>query len=671
MAANILNNRYRILQTLAEGGFGRTYLAEDTHMPSKRRCVIKQLKPITQNAQTQQLVQERFQREGAVLEELGEHHRQIPQLYAYFAEGGEFYLVQEWVEGSTLTETVRHNGRLTETEVTALLASLLPVLDFIHSRHIVHRDIKPDNIILRASDGVPMLIDFGAVKEAVNAAGVGSKASIVIGTPGFIASEQAAGHPTYASDLYSLGLTAIFALCGKFPQDLTQDGRTGEMLWRQDVSVSNATLAAVLERSIRHSTRDRFASAEEMLAALQSGIPNAGIANAGQPDRFSTMPTVAVSPGMPTQPNAPSPGTKPTVPVASPKITSPDAIAPVAGSNTVGVQPKRGGIPGCLLWGLALGGFLGAGWALAGGFLGSLFAPESPTSEPISSQPVPSTAPPTEPTPKQTSKPTLSTPPEPPLEVPSEIEPEPPLEAPSATEPEPPLEAPSATEAEASVPEETSDIPRTPDVDVAPTPAPEEEEAIPTLPSESDTAPPVRVEEPVEEEVSESDTSEPEGTQEEVASAPSPDESFEGTANASIDIPGFAPGTQRRAIEFALGEPTRESSGLWGNTQAVLYADQIPGQVDLGYLFDPGSGRLRQTEATFDPSMDIEILSGTLEDMTSNNLSTQIEKGLTAVYRGKVDRFDFTSGRRDRLKGTIQRSEDDRIYLAVWEADLH
>ena len=658
MAANILNNRYRILQTLAEGGFGRTYLAEDTHMPSRRRCVIKQLKPVAQNAQTQQLVQERFQREGAVLEDLGEHHRQIPQLYAYFAEGGEFYLVQEWVEGSTLTETVRHNGRLTETEVTALLASLLPVLDFIHSRHIVHRDIKPDNIILRASDGVPMLIDFGAVKEAVNAASTGSKASIVIGTPGFIASEQAAGHPTYASDLYSLGLTAVFALSGKFPQDLTQDGRTGEMLWRQDVSVSNSTLAAVLERSIRHSTRDRFSTAGEMLAALQNGIPNAGIPNAGQPDRFSTMPTVAVSPGMPTRPDTSNPGTKPTIPVAPPNVTSPAVTTPVGGSNTVPAQPKRGKIPGCLLWGLAIGGFLGAGWALAGGFLGSLFAPESPTSEPISSQPTPPTAPPDRPTPKPTSNPTLSTPPEPPLE--------PPLE----TEPEPPLEPPLATESEASVPEETPNIARTPDGDVAPSPLPEEEEAIPTPPSESDTAPPVRVEEPVEEEVSESDTPEPEETQEEVASAPSPDESFEGRGNASIDIPGFAPGTQRKAIEFALGEPTRESSGLW-NTRAVLYADRIPGQVDLGYLFDPGSGRLRQTEATFDPSLDIEILSGTLEDMTSNNLSTQIEKGLTAVYRGKVDRFDFTSGRRDRLKGTIQRAEDDRIYIAVWEADLH
>ncbi|MDY6937445.1 MAG: protein kinase [Cyanobacteriota bacterium] len=608
MAANILNNRYRILQTLAEGGFGRTYLAEDTHMPSMRRCVIKQLKPIAQNAQTQQLVRERFQREGAVLEELGEHNRQIPRLYAYFSEGGEFYLVQEWIEGSTLTETVRHNGHLTEEQVTALLESLLPVLDFIHSRHIVHRDIKPDNIILRAADGVPMLIDFGAVKEAVNAPNTSARASIVIGTPGFIAPEQAAGHPAYASDLYSLGLTAVFALSGKFPQDLTADGRTGEILWRQDVSVSNRSLGAVLERAIRQSARDRFATARDMLAALQGATPNVASGSGG--NRPSTMPTVAVSPGLPTQPNTPTPATSPTLPVASPNTPVPPASA----SNTVRAQPQRGCMPGCLLWGFVFGGLLGVGWAFGGEFVSSRFAPESPPSEPVSSQPAPDTSPPAvTPNPKPSPNP-----------APEFDASQPDTSQPDTSEPDEPANDPP-------------EIATTPDPQTDPTPAEVEEV--------------------------EAATSEPETPE---ANNPPASESNRG----STDVPGFAPGTQRSAIEFALGEPTRESSGLW-NTQAVLYRDRIPGKVDLGYLFDPGSGRLRQTEATFDGSLEIDTLSATLEEMTSNNLSVKVEKGLTAVYRGKVDRFDFTSGRRDRLKGIIQRDEDDRIYIAVWEADLH
>lgn len=83
MTPTLLNNRYRIIQTLGSGGFGDTFLAEDTQMPSQRRCVIKQLKPITNNPQIYQLVQQRFQREAAILEELGEENPQIPRLYAY------------------------------------------------------------------------------------------------------------------------------------------------------------------------------------------------------------------------------------------------------------------------------------------------------------------------------------------------------------------------------------------------------------------------------------------------------------------------------------------------------------------------------------------------------------------------------------------------------------
>lgn len=190
-------------------------------MPSRRRCVIKQLKPITNDPQTYQIVQQRFEREAATLEYLGEASEQIPKLYAYFAENGQFYLVQEWIQGSTLGEILAKEGVKSETTVREILLSLLPVLDYIHSKGIIHRDIKPDNIILRSYDSKPILIDFGALKETMrtvaNLPGNPTQ-SLVIGTPGFMSSEQAVGRPVYATDIYSLGLTAIYLLTGKHPK---------------------------------------------------------------------------------------------------------------------------------------------------------------------------------------------------------------------------------------------------------------------------------------------------------------------------------------------------------------------------------------------------------------------------------------------------------------------
>lgn len=134
-------------------------------MPSRRICVIKQLKPVTHKPQVYQLIQERFGREAAILEELGEGHEQIPKLYAYFIENEHFYLVQEWVEGLTLSQKVQQEGLFSENLVRELLVSLLPVLDYIHTKGIIHRDIKPGNIIWRKQDGKPVLIDFGIAKE--------------------------------------------------------------------------------------------------------------------------------------------------------------------------------------------------------------------------------------------------------------------------------------------------------------------------------------------------------------------------------------------------------------------------------------------------------------------------------------------------------------------------
>ena len=275
----ILNNRYRILSVLADGGFGRTFLVEDTHMPSARQCVLKQLKPIADNLAAAQIVQERFGREAAILEKLGETHDQIPRLYAYFSEGNEFYLVTEWVAGRTLTQKIQAEGPQTETAVKKILADLLGVIAYVHRQGMVHRDIKPDNVVLRSLDGKPVLIDFGAVKETMttqlSADWQGEPVlahTIAIGTPGYMPAEQMAGRPTFTSDLYSLGMTAIFLLTGRIPQELDVDSETGEWLWRQYAPGISAGFGNFLDCAIHRDPRTRFPSANSMHSILNTLI---------------------------------------------------------------------------------------------------------------------------------------------------------------------------------------------------------------------------------------------------------------------------------------------------------------------------------------------------------------------------------------------------------------
>ncbi|MEO0686269.1 MAG: serine/threonine-protein kinase, partial [Cyanobacteria bacterium J06649_11] len=297
MTTKLLNNRYQVIQVLGAGGFGETFLAEDIHLPSRRRCVIKQLKPLADDPKTYQKIQQKFEREAATLEFLGEGSEQIPNLFAYFSEDGLFYLVQEWIQGQTLTDIVENQGCLNEEAVREILLSLLPILEYVHSKGIIHRDIKPDNIILRSSNRKPVLIDFGAVKETVrtviNSSGNTTK-SMVIGTPGYMPIEQAVGRAVFASDIYSLGLTAIYLLTGKHPQELEANPQTGELIWEDSAVGVTDSLKQVLNQAINPNIPSRFSTASKMLYALES---NSGI-NTVLPtsNNQNTQKTVAVSP---------------------------------------------------------------------------------------------------------------------------------------------------------------------------------------------------------------------------------------------------------------------------------------------------------------------------------------------------------------------------------------
>lgn len=268
----LLRDRYRIMQALGQGGFGATFLAIDESLPGHPNCVIKQLRPNTSAPHMMQMARELFQREAETLGRIG-NHPQVPRLLDYFEANQEFYLVQEYISGSTLQQEIKRSGPLSEAGVKQFLSEILPVLEYIHNENVIHRDIKPANIIRRAQDCKLVLIDFGAVKThnvqttANSASDQTALTAYAIGTPGFAPPEQMAMRPVRASDVYALGVTCIYLLSGKSPKDLDYDPTTGELLWTKHVHISDH-FAKVLTKMLEISVKLRYQTADQIFRAL-------------------------------------------------------------------------------------------------------------------------------------------------------------------------------------------------------------------------------------------------------------------------------------------------------------------------------------------------------------------------------------------------------------------
>ncbi|MDJ0532120.1 MAG: serine/threonine-protein kinase [Xenococcaceae cyanobacterium MO_207.B15] len=264
-----LLSRYKIAERLGGGGFGDTYKAIDLALPDHPPCMVKHLFPKNSNPDILPIAKELFEREAKTLYLLGEHN-QIPRLFAHFEENGEFYLVQEYVDGHDLSEEITGGKKLSEEQTSKLLQDILEVLAFVHEQNVIHRDIKPSNIMRRKQDGKLVLIDFGSVKVlsalTVNPQGL-TDVTIGVGSPGYMPSEQSRGKPKLASDVYAVGIIGIQALTGLTPQNFPEDPNTGEIIWRNLVSVSDE-LATVLDTMTRDHFSKRYQNASQALEAL-------------------------------------------------------------------------------------------------------------------------------------------------------------------------------------------------------------------------------------------------------------------------------------------------------------------------------------------------------------------------------------------------------------------
>ena len=266
----LLGDRYRPVKYISQGGFGRTFKAVDEHRLDTL-CVIKQFLPQQQGSAAIEKATELFKQEAARLRDLGKHP-QIPDLLAFFEQERRFYLVQEFIDGDDLLKELEQQGKFSEKQIKQLLTQLLPVLEFVHKENVIHRDIKPDNII-RNQKGSLVLIDFGVSKQLSGT--VLTRMGTVTGTPGYAAPEQIQGHVFPASDLYSLAVTCIRLLTGCLLQekngtwvDELFDPMEMQWVWRQkNISIGN-DLAQVLDKMLSFPVRDRYQSATEVLQAL-------------------------------------------------------------------------------------------------------------------------------------------------------------------------------------------------------------------------------------------------------------------------------------------------------------------------------------------------------------------------------------------------------------------
>jgi serine/threonine-protein kinase len=274
----IVDRRYRIEKTLGQGGFGRTYLVRDDNRFGDY-FVLKEFVPRNTDEYVVNKSRELFEREAQVLNKL--EHPQIPKFFGWFKENERLFFVQAFIDGQTysqlLRERLKSGKTFSEEEVLDLLYSLLPVLNYIHSNNIVHRDISPDNIMLCRHNHQPMLIDFGVVNQRPGDLSSFDenldRNATTVGKVGYSPPEQIMRGVCFPnSDLYALAVTALVLLTGKSPADLF-DSSTDSWRWREFLNLKS-NLGNAFDKMLKTKPSDRLESAKKVLDCLSATVVN-------------------------------------------------------------------------------------------------------------------------------------------------------------------------------------------------------------------------------------------------------------------------------------------------------------------------------------------------------------------------------------------------------------
>ncbi|PSB17751.1 serine/threonine protein kinase [Phormidesmis priestleyi ULC007] len=572
--------KYTLDAELGRGGFGINYKA--THHYLNQVVVIKTLNEALRNDPNFLEFQRKFQDEARRLAICV--HPNIVRVSDFFLEDGLSFMVMDYIPGPTLEECVFPDRPLPEATAIHYIRQIGSALQVVHQNGLLHRDIKPQNIILRTGTQQVVLIDFGISREFTPGS---TQTHTNMISSGYAPIEQyfVQEKRSPATDVYGLAATLYALLTAQIPTASILRDRQPMTDPRSLQPHLSASVNQAIMQGMALDVRYRPATVEAWLKLLPTS-------ESQRPDL--TVPREATLPGNLSGSQSPNlyEVHEPTVPmVPRPPIPrSPDRNLPSeisTGTQVIGeigsshrsieASPRKSGLR-LVKWMAAASGITIMVVAIAA----LLFRPQ-PSESPVAIEPSPS--PSIAPSPESSPSPTVSASPQPSPKVSVSIEPTPP----PVSDPTPPDQ---------------------------PTQKPKESQPSGQIPSR---------------------------------------------------IPGFPTGTSESEIKATLGEPTTTQKGYWANTRSDLY-EVIPDRVTLAYSYDRTSNKVRQTEASFAPSLDELLMRVTVNGMLGSQAPADVMAGLQRVYQRQANQYSFQQG---GLKGVIERNNRDRIYIAVWDADLH
>jgi serine/threonine-protein kinase len=588
---SLQNGKYTLTEELGRGGFGITFKA--VHHYLNQVVVIKTLNEALQNgsagggrgAHTAEEFQRKFRDEARRLALCV--HPNIVRVSDFFIEDGTSYMVMDYIPGHTLEELVFPNHPLPEAIAIHYIRQIGAALQVVHRNGLLHRDIKPQNIILRDGTQEVVLIDFGIAREFTPGS-MQTHTSMI--SSGYAPIEQylAQERRSPATDVYGLAATLYALVTAEVPvaSVLRQHQPMPEPRHLQR-RLSPATNQAIL-RGMALDAQQRPATIDAWLALL----PNEAESTTLAPDPLSKNVRQAENTRLSSEPSVePRAETgAETVPPPVPYTPTEATVAiPAQITDTPPARPSEPLIrkPGFLaiLALAALSGLTLIGVTIVSSWMRSHQQPATVIAESPTPTPTPSSSPSVEATPSPTPQ--------------------------ASSTPIPPSPTPT------------------------PSPSPE-------------VKPPVESESPVEKILKRSD---PNRT----------------PTQSPSRVPGFPVGTSVQDVQAALGEPNQSKRGYWGNTQSALY-ELVPNQITLAYQFDRTSGRVRQTEASFAQSVDSLVMEVAFNGMMGSKAPPEALTALKRVARRQTNQYSFEQ---NGVKGVIERNDRDRIYIGVWESDLH